>query len=175
MDGSEGWLSGQLKVELNNRRDALIEMAEEARALIRRWYIASGVIVVPDTNLLVHMTDYFDELDWQTALSMTASIRLVIPMVVVDQIDSLKRSKQPVRGRARQTANKIENLLGSKPSDRVLLKADEVETTVEVLTDPLDHERLADADSEIADRAAYLRDLPTTPVHRAHCVNPIPG
>jgi PIN domain len=167
MDGSEAWPTGQIRAELNARRDALIEMADEARALDRRWNIISGVIVVPDTNLLVHTTELFDALDWQAALDRTASIHLVIPMVVVDQIDSLKRSRTPVRGRARQTAKKIENLLGSNPSTRVRLSDREVETTVEVLTDPLDHERLADSDSEIVDRAAYLRDMTKTPVYVA--------
>jgi hypothetical protein len=33
MDGSQAWLTGQIKVELNARRDALVELADEARAL----------------------------------------------------------------------------------------------------------------------------------------------
>jgi predicted ribonuclease YlaK len=126
------------------------------------------VIVIPDTNLLLHTTQYFDDLDWPTALAISASVRLVIPMVVVDQIDSLKRSRQPVRDRARLTANKIESLLGKTPSERVVLRDDgRIETTVEVLADPLDHERLADSDSEIVDRASYLRDLTTVPLYVA--------
>jgi len=36
MDGNEAWLTGQIKVELNSRRDALVELADEARALGQR-------------------------------------------------------------------------------------------------------------------------------------------
>lgn len=168
MDGSEPRLTSLIKIELNARRDALVELADEARALCRRWNFASGVIVVPDTNVLLHATEYFDDLDWPTALGIPATIHLVLTMVVIDEIDKLKRSRQPVRTRARQTANKIESLLGDIPSDRVVLRGDgRKETTVEVLTDPLDHQRLTDSDSEIVDRAAYLRDLTTVPVYVA--------
>jgi len=169
MDGSEAGLTGQIKFELNARRDALVELADEARVLDRRWNIAAGVIVVPDTNVLLHATEYFNDLDWPTALAITASVHLVITMVVVvDQVDNLKRGNRLVRSRARQTANRIEALLGNKPLERILLRDDSyLTTTVEVLTDPLDHERLTDSDSEIVDRAAYLRDLTTAPVYVA--------
>ena len=168
MDGSQAWLTGQIKVELNSRREALVELADRAKTLALRWGVASGMIVVPDTNVLLHSTQYFDELDWRTALQIVATAHLVIPLAVVDQIDNLKRSKQQVRSRARQTAKRIETILGSRPLERVVLRTDDgAMTTVEVLLDPLDHERLPDSDSEIVDRAAYLAELAVTPVYVA--------
>jgi rRNA-processing protein FCF1 len=170
MDGSQAWLTGQIKVELNSRREALVELADQAKLLAGRWGVASGMIVVPDTNVLLHSTKYFDELDWYAALQIVATIHLVIPLAVIDQIDNLKRSKQEVRSRARQTAKKIETILGSRPLERVALRTNDygrVMTTVEVLLDPLDHQRLPDSDSEIVDRAAYLAELAVTPVHVA--------
>ncbi len=168
MDGSQAWLTGQIKVELNSRRDALVELADQAKSLAARWGVASGMIVVPDTNVLLHSTQYFDELDWRTALQIVAPVHLVIPMAVVDQIDNLKRSKQQIRSRARQTANKIEGTFGDRPLERVVLRTDGgVMTTVEIFVDPLEHQRLPDSDSEIVDRAAYLGELAVTPVHVA--------
>jgi hypothetical protein len=174
MDGSEAWLTGQVKAELKAQREALLELAKEARKLARRWNVL-GVIVVPDTNVLLHVTAYFDEVDWPTALAIDESVHLVIPMIVVDQLDKLKRSTQPIRSKARQTAGRLEALLGKQ--DRVLLGRTETpgpiafpgqpETTLQVLVDPLDHTRLADSDSEIVDRAIYMRDLTHLPVYIA--------
>jgi len=106
------------------------------------------------------------------ALDIDGSVQLVIPMVVVDQIDNLKRSKQLVRSRARQTASRLEACLSKR--ERVPVRRGETNmggylvpgpiTSVEVLVDPLDHSRLADSDSEIVDRALYLRDLTGRPV-----------
>jgi hypothetical protein len=174
MDGSEAWLTGQVKDELNARREALAELAEEAEGLAHRWNV-HGVIVVPDTNVLLHTTKYFDELDWPTALAIDESVHLVIPMVVVDELDKHKRGSQLIRCRARQTGNRLEEWLHNR--DRVLLRRTETagpiafpgqpETTLQVLVDPLDHQRLADADSEIVDRAIYLRDVTHLPVRIA--------
>jgi hypothetical protein len=168
MDGNEAWLTGQIKRELNARREELLQLADEAKVLKKRWDLGYGVIVVPDTNVLLHSTKFFDELDWPKALQMPGPVYIVLLMAVIDQVDNLKRSKQPIRGKARQTARKIENLLSQKPIDRAPIpSASGGVITVEVLTDPLDHERLADSDSEIVDRAAFLRDLTTVPVYIA--------
>jgi hypothetical protein len=74
MVGNEGWLTGQVKVELNACREALGEMADEARELERRWGMVCGVIVVPDAHLLLRTTEFFDDLDWRTALDITGSV-----------------------------------------------------------------------------------------------------
>jgi predicted ribonuclease YlaK len=153
-------------VELAARNEALTEIADEAERL-EKWWNVPATIVVPDTNVLIHTTEFFDELDWPKALDIDDAVQLVIPMVVVDQIDSLKRSKQPVRSRARQTANRLEACLSKR--ERVPLSRGETNiggdlasrpiTTVEVLLDPLEHSRLVDSDSEIVNRALYLREL----------------
>jgi hypothetical protein len=167
MDGSEAWLTGQIEAELHAQDAALTELAAEAERLARHWDVL-GMILVPDTNVLVHTTEFFDELDWPTALGLDESVYLVVPMVVVDQIDKLKRGTQQVRSRARQVGNRIESWLPGK-RDRALIRRTESPGSVqspgqpatffEVLIDPLDHTRLADSDSEIVDRALYLRDL----------------
>lgn len=166
MDGGEAWLTGQIKTEMNARSEALSELAYEAERL-EAWWKVPATIVVLDSNVLLHATEYFDELDWPRALDIDSAIQLVIPMVVVDQIDNLKRSKQLVRSRARQTANRLEACLSKRP--RVPLSRSGTHiggysipgpiTTVEVLVDPLDHSRLPDSDSEIVDRGLYLREL----------------
>jgi PIN domain len=171
MDGGEAWLTGQVKSEMHARVEALVEMADEAERL-EKWWNVPAAIVVPDTNVLLHTTEFFDELEWPKALDIDGSVQLVIPMVVVDQIDNLKRSKQLVRSRARQTASRLEACLSKR--ERVPVRRGETNmggylvpgpiTSVEVLVDPLDHSRLADSDSEIVDRALYLRNLTGRPV-----------
>ena len=71
MDGTEAWLTGQVEVEINARREAFLQMAREAAELYRRWEIY-GAVVMPDTNVLVHTTEFFDDLDWPTALAIFA-------------------------------------------------------------------------------------------------------
>jgi hypothetical protein len=166
MDGGEAWLHGQVKVELNDRREALTAMADEAKNLAMRWDVP-GSIVMPDTNMLIHTNEFFDEFDWPEELGIGETVHLVIPMVVVDQLDSLKRSTQKVKSRARQTGKRLEALL-PKPADRVVMRAaDGRETTLEVLIDALDHRRLPDSDSEIVNRALYLSRLAGKPVRIA--------
>jgi predicted ribonuclease YlaK len=100
-------------------------------------------------------------------LGIGETVHLVIPMVVVDQLDSLKRSTQKVKSRARQTGKRLEALL-PKPADRVVMRAaDGCETTLEVLIDALDHRRLPDSESEIVNRALYLSRLAGKPVRIA--------
>ncbi len=175
MDGNQAGLTGQLKFELNARSDAFRELANEARALAD-WWNVPGVIVVPDTNVLLHTTEFFDDLDWPTALAIDESVHLVIPVIVVAELDSHKRSKQAIiRSRARQTGNRLEERLATR--NRVILRRTKTpgpiafpgqpETTLQVLVDALDHPRLADSDSEIVDRAMYLRDLTHLPVRIA--------
>jgi PIN domain len=71
-------------------------MAAEAQELARHWQVY-GVIVMPDTNVLLHATEFFDELDWPGALEIDSKIYLVIPMVVIDELDSHRRGTREIR------------------------------------------------------------------------------
>lgn len=51
-----------------------------------------GQICVPDTNALLHFTR-FDQLDWSARIGVPL-VRLVIPMVVVTEIDNKKYARR---------------------------------------------------------------------------------
>jgi hypothetical protein len=102
MDGSEAWLTGQIRGELQARREAFDELAAEAAELARHWQVY-GIVVMPDTNVLLHATEIFDELDWPGALGIgSTTIYLVIPMVVIDELPQQSPADcQPARRAAR--------------------------------------------------------------------------
>ncbi|WP_234355954.1 PIN domain-containing protein, partial [Kitasatospora aureofaciens] len=101
-------------------------------------------------------------------------IHLIVPMVVVDELDSLKQSKT-TRWRAGYSLAVFERLLPSGTGSAILAEEDYApldsggiprgKVTVEILFDPPGHERLPINDDEIIDRAVAIQPLAGRPVH----------
>jgi hypothetical protein len=153
-------VTGQIWSELRRRADALNDLHNEVRRLAARWLLPGRVLVL-DTNVILHSTPSYEKLDWTGYLGAPA-VHLVVPLLVVDQLDTLKRNgKDRVRTDARRHLKQIEEILPD-PNERVNLKAPDgstATTTLDVLMDPPDHARLTDTDSEVVRRAAYLRRM----------------
>lgn len=135
------------------------EMATELETLHRRWLRHIGLIVVPDTNVFLHHPRTFDYVCWPEAAGTGSIVHLVVPLVVINELDRHKRTNNKTR--ARETLRRLNDYL-PQPDATVDLPTREEgrqPTTLEVLVDPLDHVRLPDADSEIVDRALYVAEL----------------
>ncbi|MFE5192061.1 PIN domain-containing protein, partial [Streptomyces sp. NPDC056628] len=112
-----------------------------------------------------------EESDFAELLGITEhSVHLLVPMVVVDELDQLKESKAPqARWRARYTLAVLDQLFQKSTEHAVLRQADaEVqrntgvrrgEVTVQLLFDPPGHVRLPINDDEIVDRALAIKPL----------------
>lgn len=147
-------------VQVTGRLSAAVE---EFQSDLLRWR-RPGRVVVPDTNVYLHHPTPFDETDWHQVLGTDESLRIVVPLVIVDELDRHKHSgKQEVRARARVTLKAIDKLLPD-PQEPVSVKlANGSAFRFEMLLDPLGHLRLPSADDEIVDRVAALTPLLDNP------------
>ncbi|MEO3750791.1 PIN domain-containing protein [Streptomyces sp. B6B3] len=124
-----------------------------------------------DSSFYVHHSTKLAETDFSELLGVTEnSIHLMVPMVVVDELDHLKESKTPqARWRARYTLAVFDRTFQQGTEQAVLREADrevqrntEVrcgEVTAQLLFDPPGHVRLPINDDEIVDRALAVQSL----------------
>ncbi|MGW6966416.1 PIN domain-containing protein [Streptomyces zaomyceticus] len=117
-----------------------------------RWP-AERAVVVQDTSFFIRHERKFKDIDFFDGLAPKAElVSVVVPMVVVDELDRLKESRDNhVRWRAGHTLGFLDELLDG---DALLGKA-----KVELLTDNRGHVRLPEADDEIVDRATAVRSM----------------
>jgi hypothetical protein len=131
--------------EAESRRRALSELLAELQAEQYRWQHPPGgaTLAVPDTNMFLQAGAPFQDIDWPTALESQSNVRIVIPLVVIHELDRLKRQgNQTTSTLARTSLRWLERNLPMRPSARsAKLTAGFPETTME----------------------AYVQDLPTRP------------
>lgn len=161
-----------VRQEVQARERDLDEAMQSALKLAARWESNDGhtFIVVADTNVYLHHPDSIEHLDWRALIGISnltlADVRVVLPLVVVDELDDLKRTD--LRSRARQTLKIIYEWFGSDVTRRRVVSrraADTGQATAELLLDPDGHVRLARADDELIDRAARLQSLSGRTIH----------
>lgn len=156
-------------LEVDNSVARLTEARDELEAEINRWRSSPGRLLVTDTSLFIHHPQKLDEMVLADDLQERHTpLRLIVPMVVVDELDQLKQSgKTDVRGRARLTLAILDRVLRTTVGPARLRDADyrgidegsipRGEVTVEVLLDPAGRLRLPINDDEIVDRALAVQ------------------
>jgi hypothetical protein len=103
------------------------------------------------------------------------SVNLIVPMVVIDELDGLKQNRDShIRWRAASTLAIIDTLFKSPKPFAIFNELDHhadepgalpsPEVTIEILFDPPGHTRLPINDDEIVDRAAATQPLLGTPL-----------
>lgn len=142
---------------------SIIDSLQEAFA---RWQPdRSATIVIPDTNIFLHHEHEIERIPWRDEVaearqfSPFRDVRIVLPILVVDELDGHKRDE--TRARARRALRTLQELLPNASGRATLDAGDGSDgvVTIEVLVDPLDHVRLTDNDSEIVDRAIAIASL----------------
>lgn len=165
----EPHLVDMINMELDERATALKEARDALEAQYVRWS-GDAVFVVPDTSVFIEHPDKLEDIDLAAELGVDAqSLLLLVPIIVIDELDGLKRSKDRyLRWRAAYSLAYLDRLLpdpthitqmraaGPSPKDAGVQRG---ETYVELIFDPPGHERLPIADDEIVDRALAIRDL----------------
>lgn len=120
-----------------------------------------GRISVPDTNALLHYTR-FDRLPWSERIGHEV-VRLVIPLVVVDELDAKKYARrEEFQQRARELLSLIDGYVTNSSPDGYSQIGQGV--TVEILPDEPGHLRMASNDQEILDRTQFLGQATGHPV-----------
>ena len=130
------------------------------------------LLIAPDTNIYLHKKRYFDEFKWAEPAGAD-SVRLIVPEITVRELDRQKTygknvrvtegSDERVPARARSTVFKLRGYMGSPEAANLVRPGLEVE----FLANPLDHQRLADPDSEFIDRILTMQRLVGQPVRIA--------
>ncbi len=117
--------------------------------------------LVLDTSAIVRHRSFTD-IDWPPYAN-AKSVRLFIPILVVRELDDLKDSGRSDKARSR--LRNIRTAIAERGRGPAPIAA--CNTTVELLMDPPNHNRLPIADEEIIRRAQYLRGRPGGPVRLA--------
>lgn len=109
---AEAWVNQLITREVDSQRRVLEELLTELEGTQVRWQRGTGLIVMPDTNILLHHRHAFQDIVWPEALAWRGDVNLVIPLVVVTELDRHKRSTNTkVRTRARVTLRTLNELL----------------------------------------------------------------
>jgi PIN domain len=121
-----------------------------------------GHRIVPETSVLMEADPAFIKFPWHTAHPemATGQIRLIVPIIVVEQLDELLHNRDGERKRKARDA--VRALLSvhktSKPTERAPLPG-KPEVTLEIMVDEPWHKRLPVDDAEIIDQASRLHQI----------------
>ncbi|MEU6785886.1 PIN domain-containing protein [Nonomuraea angiospora] len=163
-----------VRMELREREDDLKQAIETFEHQVQNWS-GLGHFVVADSSFFIQHTDRFDKTDFGALVEAREfeAVHLLFPMVVVDELDSLKQhGKSHARWRAGHTLAVLDGLLSSSTrgvfhargragADGQIAVRD---VTVEIVLDPPGHTRLPINDDEIIDRAKAIEALAARPV-----------
>jgi hypothetical protein len=163
-----------VETELEDRVTVLDQARQDLDREIARWS-RPGLLVVADSSFYIHHAEKLEQLDLREHLKIREEpVRLLLPILVVDELDNLKESKDPrVRWRARYTLAVVDRVLQDPFRGRVreedfsVLQSGGIprgEITIELVFDPAGHVRLPINDDEIIDRALAIQTLAMRPV-----------
>ena len=156
-----------VSLELDQRVPDLDAAIKTLQSQQQRW-LRVGELVVLDSNLYIHHPDKLEDADIATVAGLQGTrAHVLVPMVIVDELDGLKRqNKQLARWRAGYTVavfDRVFKNVGRGITVGVLHAEDastgQGEVTMGLLFDPPGHVRLPINDDEIIDRAVAVQTL----------------
>ena len=139
------------------RQARRIEEAMAELTRLKTFLDRPGDIVVPDSSALVEGV-YFDQFDWAAETGLAGPVRLVIPILVVEELDKIKdRERGRPQKRARSVVRRLRELARAVPAGEPVPFRDGA--AFEVLLDDAMHSRFPSNDVEIIDQALGLQSL----------------
>lgn len=154
-------IDGEIERQLN-----AFDAAEQEFVALRARHTNASLIIVADTNVYLHHPVSFAQVPWEElAPAGSERIQLVVPMLVIDELDNNKTSgvkvhedgKETVRSRARTTLRELEARFESEGSFEMFQNRTVIE--VRLAAEDARHVRLPHADNELVDVACTLRGL----------------
>ena len=154
-----------IKSELRRQLERLQAALAHLKLFMPLVYPSPSLLVL-DTNVFVHFDPFRYEIDqakWCEIVQMPkrAEFRLIVPVVVLDELDRRAHSgDRNVNRRARAALSHldpfVDDLLTYEPK---AIRPGAGWMTVEILPDAPSHQRQADADTELLDRAEFLYQI----------------
>lgn len=154
-NSSPAFIYKQLTAEIRLVRHQLEELTEEIKSL-RKIGERPGRLAVPDTNVLLHF-QRIDRVNWPDVLGERGPIRLVIPILILDELDEKRYTgSDKVRKIARTALQPlVENQAAIEKDGYAEILAG---TTVEYLFVGGDGAK-GNPDSDILDQAVLLQHV----------------
>jgi PIN domain len=169
--GTQRAVNDLVSLEVNQRASAIAEAIAALDAQIKRWS-RPGAFTVADTSVYIQHADKLEDLDFRPLLKIwDEPVHLLVPVVVVDELDGLKNrsSDRRVKWRAGYTLAVLDRVLQNPagparlaPEDFSVLGSGGLprgEVTIEIVFDPPGHVRLPISDDEIVDRVLAIQSL----------------
>lgn len=148
--------------EVRSQCDRLTEILDQLEASQVHFELPVGcVAIVPDTNVFLHYT-YFTELDWvaqvRTLDASITDVRLVLPSVILDQLDVQSYKSQPRADRSKSVVRALRLFQDglASPEAPAAVKA---HVELQLLVDTSGREANQNDDDELLTRAEYLAAL----------------
>jgi rRNA-processing protein FCF1 len=133
---------------------SLAHQTEQLRALAER----PGRVLVYDTNRLMHYQPP-GKISWKS-VAMAGSVRLVVPLVVVDELDRKQHEgSDAMSRRARKALRALEQLLDGGQPGRAAPVPGCANVSIDLLMDEDGHTRVAPADDEIIERSVLVAQI----------------
>ena len=167
---TKGVLTGLLRREIERQGELLEEAIKGLQEQILRWP-PNRLYAVADTSFYIKHEHKLEDIDFADLVRATwpdTVITLIVPIIVMDELDGLKdRAPSPhAKWRAAYTLAFFDRIF-TKPGAQGILQqpaADRRGILADIFFDPPRHERLPIADDEIIDRALAAQGLTGTTV-----------
>lgn len=162
-------VNGLVSLELDERVADFDAAIQGLRTQITRWS-GNEHYVMPDTSFYIHHQDKLENLDIGALMGDPhADFVVLVPMVIVDELDRLKETKdKQARWRSGYTVAVLDRLF-ERGVPRALLRKGETgpvakvaplgDVWIELLFEPPGHVRLPNSDDEIIDRTLAVEPL----------------
>jgi rRNA-processing protein FCF1 len=169
---ASGLSEGTLLMLLNREFEAmgrLLDRASGELSVLKRLADRAGVPVVLDTSVFMEGQP-FETFEWHgLAPALAAAVRLVVPILVIEELDDLLHHKDAARReKARIVTRSLIDLHRDKPTEPASLPALQG-VTIEVILDEGWHQRRPSNDAEIIEQALRLRGVTSDPFFLASC------
>jgi rRNA-processing protein FCF1 len=164
-------VNGLVSLELAQRIEAFDQAVKALDAQIKRWSNPWNLVVLDTSFYIQHEQKLGDADIAPLVIAPQSDVHVIVPIVVVDELDGLKQSKDSrVRGRARYTLAVLDRVFAVSTTGPAQLRTGDVlipgpdgtgrgQITMELLFDPPGHVRLPIYDDEIVDRALAVVPL----------------
>lgn len=142
--------------EIRDQADRLLAI-QKRLAELKTFLQQPGDLVVVDTSALVQ-GEWFQDFDWSAHLELGPLVRIVVPILVIEELDGLKdRDRRSRAGdRASRVLRALRDLDAGYKGDPVSVRDN---VTIEVLVDDDGRQRLLNSDGEIIHQAKVLQAI----------------
>jgi hypothetical protein len=156
---SQRQLNGMLNRQYSKWEQRLERIEDELQAQ-KRLVSSPGHPIVLDTSVFME-GEPFRTFGWHALSPALASgpIRLLVPVLAVDELDDLMHGRRAERReKAQAAAEELRQVYGAKPTEPAPLPG-QADVTIEVLLDGDGHQRRSSNDAEIIDQALRVHEL----------------